>query len=389
MGVTPKSNDRKVMQALQVIVQALLFFIVVFGCLVSFRVVQYVYNLVRDYYTLWNIAFGSSPQRRQVSARFRLHCYVAFTRLFDAASVCELYAFLTDKIATDVPVEDFHQIVLSYKYAVLFREKMDGSLRGVMLFDKLRKDHAGMKYTIFRLGLAFFHPNYQGGPLLYYFLLYHTIKEAVLRPNRPLFVIGKLFSYKSYLGMVNSIESVYPQCGKETPEFEKTLINEFAESVRRPCEKYNAETFVLERELSCVKNFVSPISNEDLKNQHIRFFVERNPGWCKGHCMFFIAKIKWSDIFRNLWKAISRARAARKKNEQAPPLKGVNTTAKKQADKDRFRRSASFQTDIAKKYMIQRYEVDVIGGKLRKESTDIELADFDGDDNDVFTDIEL
>ena len=349
---------------------------------------RYVYKLSRDYYTLWNIAFGSSPQQRRISARFRLHCYVAFTRLFDAASVCELYAFLKDKIDTSISVQDFHPIVLSYKYAVLFREKMDGSLRGVMLFDKLRKDHAGMKYTIFRLGLAFFDQNYQGGPLLYYFLLYHTVKEAVLRPCRPLFVMGKLFSYKSYLGLVNSIESVYPQIGKETPEFERTLINEFARTVQRPSEKYNADTFVLERELSCVKDFVCPISKEDLKNHHIRFFVERNPDWYKGHCMLFVAKVKWSDILRNFWKALTRARSARRKNESTP-LKGVNATAKKQADKDRFRRSASFQTDIARKYVIQRYEVDVIGAKLTKQSTDIEIADMDGDDHDVFTDIDF
>lgn len=372
------------------VLQLLVLFIAVFGCWLSFKVIKYLCMLVRDYYTLWNIAFGSSPQRRQISARFRLHCYVAFTRLFDASSVNELYVFLKDKIDTDMAIQDFHHVVRSYKYAILFRERMDGSLRGVMLFDKLRKDHAGMKYTIFKLGLAFFHQNYQGGPLLYYFLLYHTLKETILRPSRPLFVMGKLFSYKSYLGMVNSVEAVYPQSGKETPEFEKSLIREFAESVQSQSEKYNPETFVLERELSCVKDFVCPISEEDLKNRHIRFFVERNPGWSKGHCMFFIAKIKWSDIYRNIWKAITRAKKARQKDGAAPTLKGVNTTSKKQVAKNRFKRSFSYQTDIGKKYVVQRYEVDVVGNELRKRSTDIELADLDEEEEEeVFSDTDF
>ena len=266
--------------------------------------VQYVYRHMREYYVLWNVATGSSPRVRQMEANHRLHCYVAYTRILDAVSVHEVYSFVKGQINSDITVYDFHQLLLKYKYAVLYRERIDGSLRGVALCDKSRKEHAGKKYTVITLGVAFFDRRYRGGPLLHYFVCYQTLKEAVFHPCRPLFVACKAFTYKGYLSLVNSFRSVYPKHEQETPEFEKKLIEDLANSLRRPSDKYNAEDFILEMEEFCTSGFSRPVSRADMENKHISFFVDRNPGWRKGHCMFVVAKLNWFDIFRLLVRAI-------------------------------------------------------------------------------------
>ena len=47
--------------------------------------------------------------------------------------------------------------------------------------------------------------------------------------------------------------------------------------------KYNPEAFVIEQEDSCVVENSTILSEQDLHNPHIKFFVERNPGWRKVH----------------------------------------------------------------------------------------------------------
>ena len=45
--------------------------------------------------------------------------------------------------------------------------------------------------------------------------------------------------------------------------------------------KYNPETFVIEQEDSHVAENLIILSEHELQNPHIKFFMERNPGWRK------------------------------------------------------------------------------------------------------------
>ncbi len=54
-------------------------------------------------------------------------------------------------------------MVLSYSNVLLFRDKWDGSLRGMILVGFIRKKD----YTIMKLGLSFFKNFYKGAPNLY------------------------------------------------------------------------------------------------------------------------------------------------------------------------------------------------------------------------------
>lgn len=325
---------------------------------VSYRALKYVYMLFREYFVLWNVAVGARNDRRTMSAKIRLHVYVCKTDLLDEVSINELYAFGKSMVRTDISIQDFHKVVLSYKFAVMFRERKDGSLRGMLLLgidNKTSED--GKKYTLIRIGLSLFQNYYQGGPLMYYVGAYHVLKELFWHPFTPVYLAGKAFSYKSYMVMANSLREFYPRYDTPTPDFEKSIITDFGRGVATANEVFDETTGVLKRELSQIRGHVAHISEEELKNPHIRFFSEQNPGWASGHQMCCIARVKWSDVLYVIWKALRRARRARKE--------GVRPTAasRQRGSVWKYSRQLSFQEESANKYAVTYYEVDV-GGNL-------------------------
>lgn len=329
------------------------FVVAIIALYLLWRLLKLVNFYFREYYVLWNIATGGRADRRTMSAKIRLHVYVCKTDLMDEVSVNELYSFLIKMMDSDVSIKEFHSVLLSYSYAVVCRERKDGSLRGIMLMGVDHNELNGAKYTLIRLGLCFFQNYYRGGPLLYYIVAYHIIKELLLHPFTPLYIIGKAFSYKSYMVICNTLSRCYPRCDLETTEFARSIINEYGKKAKSLNEVYDADKFVLRRERTAMKEGVAFLSVDDLKNPHIKFFVEQNPGWVKGHQLVVVGEARWSDLFRMVWRSLMRANRARKEEKQGPGVK----TRKKRVLNRRY----SFQNETARRYATVFSEVDFGG----------------------------
>ena len=305
---------------------------------------------LREHYVMWNVAFGAHVDRRNVPDRLRLHPYVCETVLLDNLSIKELYTFVKEMLDTEVTVEQFHQVALRYKYTIFCREKMDGSLRGFSFIDKSCSQVNGRKCTLIKTGLSLFNAKYQGGPTLYYVLLYHSFMEMIKHPTVPVFLMGKSFSYKSYLMLVNLVTSAYPRYDAPAPDYIKAILHHFANTERLPGEEYDPTSFVLKREKSHVKKFVSLVTEKDLKNPHIKFFVENNPGWSKGHLMFCASPLTKSDLLKVFLKALKRSL-------------GINrsTSSKQRKLRQSYDRSVSYQTIDAVNEVLKFYDLDSEG----------------------------
>ena len=69
-------------------------------------------------------------------------------------------------------VQAVHSAILSFSHIMMFRDKIDGSLRGMMSLGFVRsKEH-----TMIKLGLAMFDNFYKGGPYAYLAVLYFILK---------------------------------------------------------------------------------------------------------------------------------------------------------------------------------------------------------------------
>ena len=270
---------------------------------VFYRVWYGFARLFEEYFVLWNVV---GQGRRNINAK-RLHAYVYKTKLVDEVSVNELYRFVTSMLHTEATIEQFHTLLLSYKYAITCRELRDGSLRGVFLVDISLRELNGQRYIFVRLGLSFFEKQYQGGSLLYYVVACHVFIERLRHPRTPVYIAAKAFSYKSYLALINSVKEVYPRFDAKTPPFIKKIIDIYALTVKHDDEHYDSESCVLKRELSHLKQSLAPITSTDLSNPHIQFFNNQNPGWYKGHQLITVARVTWSDLVCVLFKAIGRS----------------------------------------------------------------------------------
>ena len=350
-----------------------------------FALITYGYVIFRDYYVLWNIAFGAHPTRRKLSHPMRLHTYVCNPKLLDNVSMEELYTFAKSMVSTSSGVnsDTFRRVLLTYDRAIILRERLDGSLRGMSLLGKDVINHKGQKVVTLKFGLAFCHNYYQGGPYLYYVIIYHIMKALICHRTSKVYILSKLFSYKSYVSLINMCKQVYPIHDKEIPEFEKDLLQRFAMSICFDGETYNPETFILEREMSRVKSHVAKITTCDLENPHIRFFAERNPGWTKGHCLFCISEVTWTSLIKAIWKSIKRAIKGRKGDaiDKLAARRESAAASRESASRLRrhFDRHLSFQDVDAKIQVLDNYTIQDGHAVLRTpvENSDIYVSEND------------
>ena len=95
---------------------------------------------------------------------------------------------------TTLRIEVFHKILLQYTYVALFRDKTDGSLRGMTLIGIDREVVEGKNYTVIKVwldhviaascdhyshqqsGLVLFKNAYHGGPMIVLLMVYYFIK---------------------------------------------------------------------------------------------------------------------------------------------------------------------------------------------------------------------
>ena len=115
----------------------------------------------------------------------------------------------------------------------------------------------------------------------------HTISdypfaELLTRPLTPVYMVSKIYSLKPYMvGM--KFKHFYPRYDADTPKEMKNIVDEYAASIKRPRESYNPTSHVIsaERNYSQLKEYLTTLSKQDLENRHIRYFIEKNPGWQK------------------------------------------------------------------------------------------------------------
>lgn len=94
--------------------------------------------------------------------------------------------------------------------------------------------------------------------------------------------MSKVYGYKAYL-VGSKFKNYYPRYDCDTPNRVKSIIDDFAQSVKRPTETYDPNINVISspENVSHLRESLNALTEKDLKNPHIKFFAERNPNWIK------------------------------------------------------------------------------------------------------------
>lgn len=201
------------------------------------------------------------------------------------------------------------------------RDRLDGTLRGCMLTKISHKTN----YTQIEIGRTLFKTYYRGSPFIKIIISSLILGEIVRHPQTPIYIIGIIATHKAYLVGVSMTE-YYPIYNKETPEHFRKMFAEYAESyvnTKGNQAKYNPETFVIEQEEIKLEENLSTVTERDLQNPHIKFFVERNPGWTKVH--MYIPSPYTSTCFTNPMYIVQQTPTSTDPPGSAPVIMSDNT----------------------------------------------------------------
>ncbi|XP_064384588.1 uncharacterized protein LOC135333554 [Halichondria panicea] len=152
----------------------------------------------------------------------------------------------------------------------------------------------------------------------------------------------------------------YPRWGKETPAHFKEIFKEYAESVKDDGDMYDEETGVLKQERSHLRENLLAVSEQDLQNPDIKYFVERNPGYLKGHCLVCGYRINWLDLFTTVFDQIMK-KTSTSNNELKLDGPRRESVVAHQKSRPKLLRRITFQEQSANAIAANMYHNDLAG----------------------------
>jgi hypothetical protein len=255
---------------------------------------------------LYTVAFGHKAHSEEAPSK-RLLLFTLPTNLLTEEEIEEVYRFACDFIDGDFSLETQREVLFNnYDYICFFRDRMTGHLNGTLTYLIETREKDGKKFTLIKSGMAFFKRMYTGGPMFYLASLMPCLWQLIKHPSRPVYLMTWTISYQSYLFTAKNV-TTYPRYDlPEVPEFERSLLDEFG---RKISDSYNPQTFVASRrsDVGRLNLSLNTIPDSLMKNPHVKFFVETNPGWLNGDGLVVCAKVTWKDIFAFGWRIIQRA----------------------------------------------------------------------------------
>lgn len=172
-------------------------------------------------------------------------------------------------------------------------------------------------YTVYS-GMSFILPAYRGLHLLPRTLSYYSLKLKLSNPFRQVFVWSDAISYKPYLLTARSTRKFFPSRKFATPPQIQELIHLVGHQFYG--ENYDEASGTVRKESNRLKQHVAPVSDRDLRDPDIAFFVRHNPGYAKGDGLINVIPITFRNIstsfVNGLIKAGRRKRKAARSGEK-------------------------------------------------------------------------
>ncbi|XP_065842699.1 uncharacterized protein [Oscarella lobularis] len=257
---------------------------------------------LQELFILWVVARGF--KNRKSKRNQNLHSYICRTDQLDSFAVSELWTFINQMMAADNDtagsIEATHAAILAYKYVALFRERQDGSLRGLFFVDvKTDLKREGKRYNLIRLAAQI-------------------------------------------------IDFTYPRYNKETPKWEKHLLDELGHSYESDDTKYYPETNILHRRVNHMAQHAVADNLNFHDNPHVQFFYERNPNWREGDCLVVVSRITWMGLMNMVLQSFKRAFFQTKRRDATAPAAAVAKA------KPQMNRRGSLAPDPSKRKLLRR-----------------------------------
>lgn len=215
--------------------------------------------------------------------------WAIFTKYYDSVSELSFKKDLNEK-----------------NYAILLIDKADESIKGFSTVQVLSHSMGNKKAQIIYSGDTILEKEYWGSKVLHNTFLKLVLKLKIQKPFTPLywFLISK--GYKTFLLLAKNVKDYWPNMEGGTPAFEQSLLEELCQ--KKFPDSWKPELGVLKFE-NCpgkLKGEIAPITERDLREPLIDFFVRKNPGHTEGDELCCIGKIDTGTVQFFLTKTFKR-----------------------------------------------------------------------------------
>ena len=195
---------------------------------------------------------------------------------------------------------------LAQKDWVLLLRDMRGAVRGFTTMKLYEVGYRGRRVRALFNGNTIIEQDYWGDQELVRSWCDFMAALEQREPRVPLYWYLICSGFRTYLFLPLFFRSFYPRCGSENPPYEQGLIDhlghlgfpgEYEGGVVRPPEP---------RE--CLRQELAVPTKRRLQNRHVRFFLERNPGYLRGNELVCLAEFSAGNTRRTAHDAIARFR---------------------------------------------------------------------------------
>ena len=200
----------------------------------------------------------------------------------------------------------FEQDLSEKDRVILLRDSGDHSIQGFSTIKVYDQKIKGRRVVAIFSGDTIVERQYWGQSALHWAFFSFLLKVKVQNPVTPVFWFLISKGYKTYLLLARNVPNHWPRYSRETPSFEKEVLDEL--SARRYGKNYNPETGTLSFEESHgqLRDKVAPIYPKLLSQPDIRFFVDRNPHHADGDELCCLGRIDSSLLSYSLKRLLGR-----------------------------------------------------------------------------------
>lgn len=199
-----------------------------------------------------------------------------------------IFALFTDYY--EAKFETFQQDLCKKNWIILLRDTASGSIQGfsTLAFYKstLQSGEVGVVYS----GDTIIRPAYWGTPELPRTWINSVLAIGETLP-KPMYWLLISSGYKTYRFLTVFFKEFYPRYDQPTPADTQTLINHLARERFGP--EYYSQLGVVRFTTGAtpLRDGVADITERRLKDPHVAYFVQKNPGHTQGDELVCLTKI--------------------------------------------------------------------------------------------------
>lgn len=251
----------------------------------------------------------TAPQAAGFAARRRRRLVASTVPVstLEPSTIAEAYAIFQHAYA-GADRERFQRDLAEKQFIVLLRDRESSELKGfsTILLQELTEPR---RATVIFSGDTVIDREYWGQKQLQ-LAFARILLAAKLRSRTPLYWFLLSKGYRTYLLLANAFPSATPRFDSRGVSPLQPILDALAEQ-RFGAEYDRASGVIRYREAhERVRDGVAPITDRLLRNPHVRFFVERNPGHADGDELACVAEVRLRDLARIAMR-LTTARARR------------------------------------------------------------------------------